>query len=238
MSPMLGSGPVGAVPPGSAGGASPSPWHVTIRSEDGQHTFTGLSGPDPAELQDGRGGWEEVQRNRRPPVTQWVGASLLKTTVVVWLSRWGEQASVEPDLKTLDSLAPLSPTTDPPRVTVTGAPGVPPTIRWVIQSVAVAERLRLPSGATARAQVTIELLEYRPGDVVVVRQSATKRSQVRNGTPAKTKPKTYTVRKGDTLSAISARLLGSASKWQTIAKLNGIRNPNNLKVGQTLKLPG
>ena len=110
-------------------------------------------------------------------------------------------------------------------------------MRWVAQTVAVSERLRLATGVTTRAQVTFELLEYRPGDVVVARQSATKRSEVRNSTPAKGKAKTYTVRKGDTLSAIAARLLGKSSRWTEIAKLNAVRNPNNLKVGQVLKLP-
>lgn len=235
MSPILGSGTVGA----STGDGPVSPWHVTIRSDDGRHVLTGLSGPDPAEVTEGRGGWEEVTRNRRPPVTQWVGAGLAKTTVVLWLSRWTEQASIEPDLDVLDGLAPLDPDTEPPRVTVTGAPGVPSTIRWVVQSVAVAERLRLPDGSTSRAQVTVELLEYRPGDVVIARQSATKRSQVRNGTPAKSKPRTYTVRKGDTLAAIASRLLGKSSRWTEILNKDGskIRNPNGLKVGQVLKLP-
>ncbi len=34
---------------------------------------------------------------------------------------------------------------------------------------------------------------------------------------------TYTVRRGDTLGAISRRFLGSPSKWRAIARENGIR---------------
>lgn len=243
MSPILGSGTVGqsgtstATTGGSTSTAGLSPWHVTVRSEDARHALTGLSGPDPAEITDGRGGWEEVTRNRRTPVTQWVGSGLAKTTVTVWLSGWSDQSSIEPALQVLDVLAPLAPTGETPRVLVVGAPGVPATMRWVIQSVQVTERLRLPTGETARAQVILELLEYRAGDVVVARQSATKRSVVRNGTPAATKPKTYTVRKGDTLAGIAARLLGKSARWTEIAKLNSLRNPNSLKVGQKLKLP-
>ena len=238
MSPVLGSGTVGqAGGQGTGSTAPPSTSHVVIRSEDGRHVLTALSGPDPAEISGARGGWEEVTRNRRTPVTQWVGAGLMQTTVTVWLDAWAEQGSVEADLKTVDSLAPLSPSTEPPRVLVVGVPGVPSTARWVVQSVTVSERLRLPTGATARAQVAFELLEYRPGDVVVARQSATKRSVVRNATPAAGKPKTYTVRKGDTLAAIAAKVLGKSSAWPSIAKLNNVRNPNNLKAGQVLKLP-
>ena len=109
---------------------------------------------------------------------------------------------------------------------------------WVIQTVTLSERLRRDSdGATSRVQVAFDLLEYRPGDVVIVKSDPAKRSTQRNGTPPRSKAKTYTVKKGDTLSKIAARLLGSASKWQAIAKANGLRNPNSLKVGQVLKLP-
>lgn len=50
--------------------------------------------------------------------------------------------------------------------------------------------------------------------------------------------KTYKVSSGDTLSAISQKLLGSASRYQEIAKLNNISDPNKIQVGQTLTLPG
>lgn len=54
--------------------------------------------------------------------------------------------------------------------------------------------------------------------------------------PTKDPPKTYTVKKGDTLWTIAQKQLGSGDKWQNLAKLNNISNPNNLKVGQVLKL--
>ena len=44
---------------------------------------------------------------------------------------------------------------------------------------------------------------------------------------------TYTVRAGDTLDRI-ARLHGTT--WQALAKLNGLADPNRLKVGQVLKV--
>jgi LysM repeat protein len=46
-------------------------------------------------------------------------------------------------------------------------------------------------------------------------------------------PATYRVRSGDTLSGIAARY-GTTS--QALAKLNGIKDPRNLKVGQVLRL--
>ena len=49
---------------------------------------------------------------------------------------------------------------------------------------------------------------------------------------------TYTVKKGDTLGKIAKELLGSTTKWQKIAKANPSINPNKLKVGDVLVIPG
>ncbi|MED3000662.1 N-acetylmuramoyl-L-alanine amidase [Bacillus velezensis] len=57
--------------------------------------------------------------------------------------------------------------------------------------------------------------------------------------PAKTETKTggatYTVKKGDTLSEIAQK---EGISMTTLQKLNGIKNPNLIKVGQVLKLTG
>lgn len=50
-------------------------------------------------------------------------------------------------------------------------------------------------------------------------------------------PNSYTVKSGDTLSAIAARELGDPNRWQEIADLNGIQDPRALRVGQVLQLP-
>jgi len=67
----------------------------------------------------------------------------------------------------------------------------------------------------------------------------------KNTKPAKpTKPSqtvdkkgTYTVRKGDTLSGIASALLGKAALYTSIAKLNNLKDPNKITVGQVLKIP-
>ena len=48
------------------------------------------------------------------------------------------------------------------------------------------------------------------------------------------RPQTYTVKKGDTLSAIAAR---TGTTVQELAALNNIKNPSLIHVGQVLKLP-
>lgn len=47
----------------------------------------------------------------------------------------------------------------------------------------------------------------------------------------------YVVQKGDTLAEIAQSELGNAGKWQVIARANGIDDPQQLRVGQKLKIP-
>ncbi len=48
----------------------------------------------------------------------------------------------------------------------------------------------------------------------------------------------YTVQKGDLLATIAKKQLGSAARWQEILDANPGINPNNLRLGQKLRLPG
>ena len=50
-------------------------------------------------------------------------------------------------------------------------------------------------------------------------------------------PDTYTVRRGDTLWAISERFYGDGSKYQRIADASGISNPDLIHPGQVLTIP-
>lgn len=49
----------------------------------------------------------------------------------------------------------------------------------------------------------------------------------------------YTVRKGDSLSSIAKEFLGSSNKYNDIFEINksSMRNPNDLRIGMTLKIP-
>ena len=50
--------------------------------------------------------------------------------------------------------------------------------------------------------------------------------------------RTYTIRSGDTLSRIARDMLGSVSEVKTILNANPGLNPNNLKVGEVIVIPG
>jgi nucleoid-associated protein YgaU len=47
----------------------------------------------------------------------------------------------------------------------------------------------------------------------------------------------YTIKSGDTLSAISLLFYGNANKYPEIAKSNGIADTNKVPVGSTINLP-
>jgi LysM repeat protein len=73
--------------------------------------------------------------------------------------------------------------------------------------------------------------------------SSAQTPQVANNAPPAPPPppppqeRTVTVKSGETLSDIARRELGTASRAQEIAELNGIDDPTKLRAGQTLKLP-
>jgi nucleoid-associated protein YgaU len=50
--------------------------------------------------------------------------------------------------------------------------------------------------------------------------------------------RTYVVRNGDSLSRIAARELGAAGRWTEIRDLNPGLDPNRLKVGASIQIPG
>jgi murein DD-endopeptidase MepM/ murein hydrolase activator NlpD len=57
-----------------------------------------------------------------------------------------------------------------------------------------------------------------------------------NAAPSRQVPTTYTVVRGDTLGRIALRFCGSVSRYPNLAAASGIRNPNLIYPGQTIKL--
>ncbi|HSP06110.1 MAG TPA: LysM peptidoglycan-binding domain-containing protein, partial [Acidobacteriota bacterium] len=57
--------------------------------------------------------------------------------------------------------------------------------------------------------------------------------------PAAAKEQTYTVQKGDTLSAIAKKFYGNAGQYMKIFNANRdqLKDPDRINVGQVLKIP-
>lgn len=92
---------------------------------------------------------------------------------------------------------------------------------------------------------TITLKEYKAATVKAIKKSSTKtKSSTKKARPPakKSKPSTYTVKKGDSLWKIAAKstIYGSGSKWRTIYNANTKvigKNPNLIYPGQKLVIP-
>lgn len=165
-------------------------------------------------------------RPGRKPLTQRDGDQLTTLALTLTIARPDHNSSVEDYIADLAEIA---------------AGGLRVTLLnmssqergpWRITGLTVGGELRqYGTNAITRATVTLALTEASDANPKV--------GPVSGGTKGKGAkvPKTYTVKKGDTLRSIAEKFYGDPADWQRIAKLNGIKDPDALKAGRTLKLP-
>jgi hypothetical protein len=112
----------------------------------------------------------------------------------------------------------------------------PPIVRFVwdeavftgvMEKVDVNYQLFRPDGVPLRAQLDLSLKEYRPAAVQVAE----------NPRSSPTVEKSYVVRRGDTLSSISAAVYRRPDAWRELARANGISDPRDLRPGRVLTVP-
>ncbi len=96
------------------------------------------------------------------------------------------------------------------------------------------------SGEVADIYVVIKLKQYKnyKTQVVEIKEVGDNKAiaTVKEERPAKPKARTYTVKAGDTLWAIAKKELNDGSKYNEIAELNSIADPNKISIGQVLRL--
>lgn len=135
-------------------------------------------------------------------------------------------------------LKPVAPTdTSPaPRGGAQDARGGPPicTLKWgsqsfkgVLETVSGKFTLFLENGTPVRATLNVTFREFVDLTVTEQDQKAVRAKMIR----------TYVVKPGDTLSAISRVQLGDEKKWRVIAAANGVSDPKKLQIGVTLIIP-
>lgn len=102
------------------------------------------------------------------------------------------------------------------------------------------------AGSPGDMYFTITFVEYRPFKAEAIQAPTTKLTAKASTKPssrpptAKSTPKTYTVKKGDSLSLISKKVYGDMTKWKTIYNANKSvigKNPDVIKAGQKLVIP-
>jgi nucleoid-associated protein YgaU len=92
----------------------------------------------------------------------------------------------------------------------------------------------------SNVESSVESTETIKADFSNVQSTVTSTEAIVNAPPAeRSAPRTVTVEKGDTLSAIAKRELGKASQWPLIFEANRdqLDNPDRIKPGQILKIP-
>ncbi len=113
----------------------------------------------------------------------------------------------------------------PPFVTFAWGQNV--SFKAVITSLTVAYKLFQPNGDPIRADVNMALTEAEQKTVPA--QNPTTRAEAALGV--------HTMRDGDSLQSIAYRVYGDASRWRTIAEVNGIDDPLRVRRGTPLMLP-
>lgn len=192
--------------------------------------------------------WNNVNRPRRKSLTEFDGVDPYQIQLSLMLDGVATSASVEHDCQTLERMwQPAGDRLEPPLVIVVG--GVPrPDLTYVITGLEwdTVDVMWSQQLYRIRQQVTVTLLEYVADDRLATSSAAARaRQQAVAAAAAAARASgvggsvvhTYVVRSGDTLTSIAARLLGDASRWKDIADLNDIRDPHQITVGETIRIP-
>lgn len=227
---------------------------ITFFSLDSSHfEFTARLGEGTPTPTAGYGGWQAIARPRRRSLTEWNGNEPLQLDIPILFDAFAEDdgVKIEHDIRQLEKMAGLDlDVTEPPLVQFDSGGAVQHDVHdasqvaWVIRDITWGNATRNIYGNRTRQAVTVHAMEYVEDQVLrndspaTRRRSQSQRNRSQRGRRSKgARQKTYVVHAGDTLGAIAARKLGSASRWHDIANLNHIRDPKSIKQGQTLRLP-
>lgn len=217
-----------------------------ITLTDGTHTAQGWTTGESIIPSGGYGGHPSAPRPKRAALTLYEGRSPFQLVVPLLLYRGG--ASIERDRVALETMATSAgehETQRPPGVTLTALfpLPVPHAIsggEWWIEDLGWGEEHRnaptasVDPGHKTWNLVSVTLLERIDDETIGGGSAPSGLPKVKTNRAHK-----YQVKKGDTLHSIAKSQLGNATRWQEIAKLNGIRSDGQLhaKIGKFIKIP-
>lgn len=205
--------------------SSPNHPHVTVVSAAGSVT---LGATDEKVQIDGLGSeWAQIPRPGTNALARRAGRKRMTMKLTAMLTHGMGGKSVNEQMLTLDAICASSSSCG-----VSYAEAA--THRWLLTEVTVESVDRQPmTNRINHANATLTFL-VAVDEFLYVSPSRTKTPPSDKGKA--NKRKSVVVRKGDTLAKIASRVYGNASRWPEIAKLNKIRNPKSIKVGQKLKV--
>lgn len=208
----------------------------TLMTEDETLKFTSPFGEAPPRTLGGGATIARVPIPKNKERTEWTGRTALQLQLSFKLDSFAAGKGVENErmIRILEKLWGMDTgSPEPPQLIVIGDPaGAIPHdyhdashVRWWLEDIQEDDGTqRNSAGNRTRMAGTILLTEVVK-DVTLERLSP----------GGKSKAKRYTVKKGDTLSKIASRYKIKGG-WKTLAKLNNIRDPKRLKVGQKIRL--
>lgn len=214
---------------------SAAPGHVAFATDRPRITVTCRLGGRSATNAGGVGGWRDVERPGRGAAIEWSGTPALTLVIPVLLDGLADRRSVEAEISRVYELG------RPPATAPRGTP--PPVVRvggmvphggrpWVLTGIDEGDAV-WDDSRRVRWSATLTFTAHEPLDVVRV-------------TPRKASaPATriHVVRRGESLAGIAVKVMGARSSTEVtrdvvaLLKLNGMRDPKALRVGQRLKVP-
>lgn len=148
--------------------------------------------------------------------------------------------------------APVKPVSEPAEARPSTQATAQGTQRWVTHTVSEGESLyaiardllgdgsRWPELQKLNSDQLQGGEDIRVGMVLKIKADTGRSQAVRapqGGTQPAAGVREYVVQKGDILGKIASQLLGSSKRMNEIVELNGLKDPNDIRVGQTLKIP-
>lgn len=186
-------------------------------------------------------GWQNIQRHWNISFTEWQGAPGYELQIPCIFDQFGfnphthrTHASVEDQCRVMERMGEYIPKKRRTGILRVDAGGdIPhdytndPRKWWITAVIAWGDYIINNAGDRTRQEFTVNVWDWRPETII----------RTKHHLPDRPVPKTYRVKKGDTLPKVAAYFYGDQGMWHQIAKLNKIGHPLVLRVGHVLKMP-
>lgn len=178
----------------------------------------------------GYGGWEEVERARRKSFPDWRRQSLLRQAIPLILEGFADNISQDRAVRGLENMALEQGNQRPPTVKLEG-PVAHTDLIWVIEDIDWGDQLKNVDGQVIRQQLVLNVLEWEDADLVARRRAG----GGRGGSSRRTATVKKRGKRAETLAELCARV--GVTNVREVQRLNKIKDPRHLKVGQRIRLP-
>lgn len=180
-------------------------------------------------------GWQQVQRMWRTSFTEWQGAPGYELQIPIIFDKFPQMVSVEKEISRMEKMArKLEGKARTPILEVDAGGACPhdstndPDKLWVCSACAwTADYVTNREYKRVRQETVVTVWEWIPDKLFTTKERV----------PHRHVPRTYKIKKHDTLQKIAAFFFHDQAKWHDIARLNHIRDPLHLRVGRVIKLP-